>query len=258
MSEILSMDILKYKPLCLEMPTVIIQYHQLTPIITDNSTFDLVVNRQKHPVLRKMQIGNISVTLIAILNKLSNENVNVIANELLGVIGTNECLNELTDVILKKVTCEKQFIHVYVALIGRISNTPQIMTQLAKKCSVLFEAYMDQKPVEILLSDDAIDKMKLINFMTFISESYVLGLFTYNSINYCITKLILRNYAIHKHFNGFDIEMIITLIEIASPKLKRDNAPVYTGYIKQLTEIAANCTSFRHKCLLDKLISQKS
>lgn len=274
-------DILKYRSLFISMPDSILEYNLKNNIIMGMPTDEAVTNRQKHPVLKK--IGNIkelSSKIISSLNKISDENMDAVIKDILLIenIMSPEGIEELVNMITKKVAAEKHFVQTYAKMCVnlesmKVTSEPKIslISSISTKCKELFDKYITFQELALdggsvskekqeqfvnnysamIDIDYKLDKTKVINQIAFIGHLHNFDILKKSAVDYCVDKLIVDNKKIN-----FSIEAVTSLIKIVMPKYKKDDPSSLGKYYEKLLQIKPLCSSFRDKCLIQDLIEK--
>lgn len=200
-------EFIKYKKVFIEMPQAIIEYNKKEKIINDKQTSELVQFRQQHPVLHKMDINVTKGSIINALNKLTEQNIVSVSEDIQKIenINTEQNIEILIDVIIKRSMTEQHFIKQYVDVCCSFQNNIKLMKPLTNKCKILFDNFINQ-------STNIEDKYMLINLMKLIGYLYNNKVLDSTSIDYCFHKTLDNEslLATNKYF----IEMASTLHNI--------------------------------------------
>lgn len=193
-------ELFRYKKLFTNIPESFVECNNNVTMIMPKLTQDAVIYRQKHKVLGKMNKTEFISKIIVALNRLSPTTIKSVSDELsqIETIATYDGIDFLVDAILKRVVIEPQYIEVNAKLCSilpiRISYGNAYITPksyIATRCQEIFNSYYEQKNINaILLSDNILDKNKLVNYAKFIGICYNLGIFKVFAVDSCIEKIL--------------------------------------------------------------------
>lgn len=264
-------DILKYKHLSFELPNCICALSMTPHIIMKEHTMNVVIERQKHPVMKVFQdIGKLKTKFIAALNKVSDDNVDEILTEILNLecIDVYESLNELVNVIAMKVSNDTHFVKIYAQMCAglmklRATDNPSVSFSmiLSGKCKEIFDAYIsyakDMSQCEsanvcsgMLLSINEengkleLDKTKVINHITFIGQLYNFKIITSSGIEQCFGELFdkMKNIL-------FSVETTVTLLKTVMPMYVEREHQMFVTHCELLKKMVPTCP-FRDKYII--------
>lgn len=267
-------DILKFKKYFVDIPEQILEYNSRKEILMSIPTNEAVENRQKHPVLKTFSVSNeVRTSLLSSFNKLSEENINDVAHAIVSINGIFEPsgINELVDMILKKVSTDKNFVCVYAALCAneRLAKTNMIPS-LLNMCDVLFGKYvkfvngpkleiMTESETQQFISENTclidsahkLEKQKVVNLMTFLGKLYelmVLDTKTMENYVYTLSKCIMSV--------EFCVDALLALLKIIIPHFGKHSLKVCKVCYTELSAYVTKCTSFREKCLIQAFMEK--
>ena len=273
-------DILQYKPFFTQIPQSIIEHNIKNNIIMVIPTNEAVTNRQKHPVLKKLgNIKEISSNIISSLNKVSDDNMDDIVKNISKIenITTHDGITEFANIISKKVSTEKNFVHIYARLCVKMSTLKtndekpiSLITLISAKCKELFDKYitfvdiektgdnLEEKQKEFAVThgnlidiEYNLDKMKVLNQTTFIGYLYNFGILRKSAIDYCIDKLISQMKTVK-----FCAESLTTILKVIIQKYSKEDPQTLKIYYERLKEIQCSCMSFRDRFLIQDLLEK--
>lgn len=274
-------DILKYKGLFMSIPPCILEYNLKNNIIMGMPTDEAVTNRQKHPILKKLgNIKEISSNIISSLNKISDDNMDAVIKDILKIenITTPEGIEELVNIITKKVAAEKHFVQTYAKMCVNLESIKtageqkiSLISLVSAKCKELFDKYITFQELvpdsgseskdkrdqfinnysSMIDIDCKLDKTKVINHIAFIGHLHNFDILKKSAVDYCVDKLITDTKTIN-----FSVEAVTSLIKIVIPKYKKDDPASLSKYYEKLMQMKPLCSSFRDKCLIQDLIEK--
>lgn len=185
-------------------------------------------------------LDKFSTNVKEILNKLSNDNFNILVKEIMNLnFASKEQLQELVDSIYSKAIIEQIFGPLYAKLCLELSpccienegKKIYFRELLLNKCQVMFGIYTSKSEKEEI----SLNKMQVIGCIKFIGELYNIKLITDKIISFCIDSLIQK---IPTH-NAFITENICTLLTTIGKEYHvRDKITCdkYLNFIRNLIE----------------------
>lgn len=243
-------ELLAYRDVNMEMPEEIIKISTQIKILTSTPTTELVIYRQKHKVLKKINIDALRSGIISAMNKLSPSTIDIVSDELKLVEGI-ACVDGialLVDMIIKKACREKQFIEQYVKLFGKlvdINTTGEtFVSVMCTKIKQLFEIYCKR-------GDDT-EKDCIINFMKLIGYMYNQDILKNYEVNNFMAMIVteLQN-------NDYGIEMLVVLMKIIFVKYMTENKEYHEKlHTKFVNILEKHATVKRDKFLLQDIIDE--
>lgn len=276
-----------YKGLFVDIPDTILAYNdaqkQTSKILRSSPTQAAVIERRKHQVLHTIDVGATTSKILAVLNKISEENVDYVIGEIVNIdnINERECINEFVKIILEKVSKEKYYVNLYAKIFEFLDD--KIRTKLnsrslndsnstynkvlLNKSRELFEKFSKLKtPTQlgelskeekelyvgeyaILLDVDGnIDKKKIINIVDFIGWMYNFRLLNVVSVDYCLTVLI-KNIT-----TEYGVEAIITLLKTIKPKYASDENGHFADCVSALKTLKPTCSASRDRFMIQDFL----
>lgn len=274
-------DLLQFKELFKDMPEDILNYNVKNNIIMMQPTNEVVTNRQKHPVLKKINnVSEISSKIISSLNKISEENISSIVDDIIKIenISTIDGINELVNIIIKKVGSEKQYLQLYASMCTKLSpirteidvkqNQLSVISVVSGRSKEIFDKYItlrelpkdsDKETTENFISvnsllldnENKISKDKILNYVKFIGCIYNCGILKQSAIDYCLERLLMSIPEIL-----FGVEIVITLMKIVMPVYTKTNPSGMKKYFERLESFKEKCDKFRDKFMIQDLIDK--
>lgn len=299
-------ELLKLKEKYNEMPNSILEYSNNSAssnnsdgiglcniqnhILMTTPTSEAINFRQHHPVFKKLgNISKIVSEIIALLNKISADNMENIVTEICGIenIKEPESIIELASLIIKKVSIDKQYVEIYAQLCNKLQHHiraeqkytiepakyPTIISCVTGKCKEIFDKYMriadsridanstnddtnteNNIEKELVDYDKNLDKIKVLNHIKFIGYLYNYGIMKSSVVEYCINKL-LENIIYIKF--GFDA--VITFIKTVFDKYTKEKSNKMKEYFTKLENIGNiedNAIGKRDKFMIQDLIEK--
>jgi hypothetical protein len=213
----------------------------------DQPTNEAVTQRQKHPVLKIIKdTTEYQKYITSILNKLSDDNIDFVYNDLIKNITDIDGLNILVSNIMTKIGNEKYFVQTYAKLCCKLANINikgVFLTHLiSTKCKEIFDNY---------LSNKEIDKEQNLNYIKFIGYLYNLNFLKISAINYCLNKLFQNISSLN-----YVIEILINFLKIIIPTYKEMDNENTKKYLEKLVIIQNECLSFRDKFIIQDFLEK--
>lgn len=254
-------DVMKYKSLHTIMPQALIDFNNRddipVKIISDTRTDILVRNRKKIAATdddQKKEVGDkaIRCAINCALNKLSNENVMSVKDELLSVRAHSspEYVSVLAMTIIQRASNEKNFVEIYARMCGQLA--PLKCTDgtffskfIAIQSRDMFNKYTTDRT-------DA-DRATVINFIKFIGWLYKYDILQIDVIDICI-----KSVSEHIMSLEYGAEILTSILDIVDRKYfvvcSREKIIAIRNRFKTLLEIETLCK--RDKILLQLSIER--
>lgn len=217
-------DVLKYKNVNIDMPKALLLFHEKQPLIADTRADIVVRNRKKIAQNQMEPVEAIRAGINSALNKLSNDNIKSIRDELLSIKSLlhPEYVTMLSVALIQRASSEKSFIEIYAKMCREISplkctDGTLFSKFISNQCRSKFIEYttmhsVDSDSVELPIITK-VERCTVINFIKFLGWMYIYDMLTYNVVDICIER-VSEN--IDKLEYG--AEMITSLLEIVSKK----------------------------------------
>ena len=213
-------DVLKYKNVNIDMPIALLLFHDRQPLIADTRADIVVRNRKKIAQNQIEPVDAIRAGINSALNKLSNDNIKAIRDELLSIksLPHPEYVTMLSVALIQRASSEKSFIETYAKMCREISplkctDGTLFSTFISNQCRRKFSEYTTVSDSSEMPIGAKVERCTVINFIKFLGWMYMYDMLRSNVVDICIEKVSENIEKIE-----YGAEMITSLLEIVSKK----------------------------------------